>query len=231
MRGLEIEVLPNTNVDVIPPKVHWVKVNTLKAANDEILTQPVDHPLPVFAKVTDNKSGVKSVTVRFNTPEGKFIEAKLHKVVGQRDVYGAMLSIPEWWGAGEYELLSMWAEDKAGKMTHMFRTTHAVLENAVINLTQDEANHDTQPPTLFSVWVDQTSARLGEPVTVNVIITDDKSGVGTLAVNFTPVPSYINRARVHLKPVTKPEVIQKAGFDVSQNLWTGQVQSREDKKS
>lgn len=227
LRGLEIEVLPNTNVDVIPPTVHWVKVNTLKAPNDETLTQPVDHPLPVFAKVTDNKSGVKTVTVRFNTPEGKFIEAKLHKVVGQKDVFGAMLSIPEWWGAGEYELLSMWAEDKAGKMVHLFRTTHPVLKNAVINLTQDDANHDTQPPTLFSVWVDQTSARLGEPVTVNVIITDDKSGVGTLAVNFTPVPSYINRARVHLKPVTKPEVIQKAGFDVSQNLWTGQVQTDE----
>ena len=227
LRGLEIEILPNLNVDVIPPVVHWVKVNTLNAEDDEVRTQPVSQALPVFAKVTDNKSGVGSITVRFNTPEGKFIEAKLNKIVGQEDVYGAMLSIPKWWGAGEYELLSLWATDKAGKTVHMFRTTHPLLENAIINLTQDDAMHDTQPPTLFSVWVDQTEARLGEPVTVNAIITDDLSGVGTLAVNFTPVPSYINRSRVHLKPVTRPDVIQKAGLDVSQNLWTGQIQTDE----
>ena len=212
---------------MIPPVVHWVKVNTLNAEDDEVRTQPVSQALPVFAKVTDNKSGVGSIMVRFNTPEGKFIEAKLNKVVGQEDVYGAMLSIPKWWGAGEYELLSLWATDKAGKTVHMFRTTHPLLENAVINLTQDDAMHDTQPPTLFSVWVDQTEARLGEPVTVNAIITDDLSGVGTLAVNFTPVPSYINRSRVHLKPVTRPDVIQKAGLDVSQNLWTGQIETDE----
>lgn len=227
LRGMEIEVLPNPNVDVIPPKIHWIKVNTLNAKDGETRTQPVGQPLPVFAKVTDNKSGVKVVTVRFNTPEGKFIEAKLNKVVGQKDVYGAMLSIPQWWGAGEYELLSMWADDKAGKRVHLFRTTHSLLKDAVINMTQDDEKHDTQPPTLFSVWVDQTEARLGEPVTVNAIITDDMSGVGTLAVNFTPVPSYINRARVHLKPVARPDVIQKAGFDVSQNLWQGKVETDE----
>ena len=227
LRGMEIEVLPNPNADVIPPTVHWVKVNTLNAEEGETRTQPVGQPLPVFAKVTDNKSGVNTVTVRFNTPEGKFIEAKLNKVIGQEDVYGAMLSIPEWWGAGEYELLSMWAVDKAGKTVHMFRTTHPLLEDAVINMTQDDAKHDTQPPTLFSVWVDQTEARLGEPVTVNAIITDDMSGVGTLAVNFTPVPSYINRSRVHLKPVARPDVIQKASLDVSQNLWRGQVETDE----
>ncbi len=227
LRGLEIEVLPNTNVDVIAPTVHWVKVNTLNAPADEIRTQAVGRPLPVFAKVTDNKSGVSSVRVRFNTPDGKFIEAALNKVVGQEDVYGAMLTIPEWWGGGEYELLSMWVSDRAGKTAHLFRTTHPLLENAIVNMTQDEAKRDTQPPTLFSVWVDQTEARLGEPVTVNAIITDDMSGVGTFAVNFTPVPSYINRSRVHLKPVPRPDVIQKAGLDVSQNLWRGTITTDE----
>ncbi len=227
LRGVEIEVLPNTNVDVIPPTIHWVKVNTLNAPEGEILTQPVGKGIPIFAKVTDNKSGVSSVRVRFNTPEGKFIEAALNKVVGQEDVYGAMLTIPEWWGAGEYELLSMWVSDRARKSAHHFRTTFSVLENAVINLTQEDAKHDTTPPTLFSVWVDQTTARLGEPVTVNAIITDDMSGVGTFAVNFTPVPSYINRSRVHLKPVPRPDVIQKAGLDVSQNLWRGTITTNE----
>ena len=111
-----------------------------------------------------------------------------------------MLTVPQWWGGGEYELLSMWAQDKAGKTSFLFRTTHPVLENAVVNMTQDDTTHDETPPTLFSVWIDKTEARLGEEVTVSVIITDDMSGVGTVAVNFTPIPSYIDRVIVHLKP-------------------------------
>ncbi len=227
MRGMEFEVLPNPDADVIPPVVEWVKVNTLSAEEDEIRTQRVQEAIPVFAKVTDNKSGVGNIKVRFVTPEGKFIEANLHKVIGQEDVYGAMLTVPQWWGGGEYELLSMWAQDKAGKTSFLFRTTHPVLENAVVNMTQDDTTHDETPPTLFSVWIDKTEARLGEEVTVSVIITDDMSGVGTVAVNFTPIPSYIDRVIVHLKPVDITGVIQKSGLDVSENLWTGTVATTE----
>lgn len=221
LKGLEFEVLPNPEADVIPPTIDWVKVNTLDAPEGQIRTQRVGDPIPVFAKVTDNKSGVNNVTVRFITPAQHFIEARLNKVIGQNDVYGAMLSVPEWWEGGEYKLVSFWARDNADKTNYVFQTTHPVLKNAKVIMQQDPAKIDTTPPTLFSVWLDKERARLGERIQVNVVMTDDRSGVGTIAVNFAPYPSYIDRVRVHLRPVDKPAVIQKSGFDISANLWTG----------
>lgn len=226
MRDLEFEVAADMNTDVIPPTIHWVKVNPLDAPEGQIRTQRVQDPIPVYARITDNKSTLQSVTVRFVSPKSThFIEARLNKVVGKPDIYGAMLSIPQWWEGGEYRLLSMWARDAAGKETMIFQTSHPALKTAKVNLTNEPANVDKVAPTLFSVWVDKETARLGEAVTVNAVITDDKSGVGTVAVMFSPNPSYIDRVRVHLKPVPKVDVVQKSGLDISANLWTGTLET------
>lgn len=226
LKNLEFEVAPNTDADVIPPRIEWVKLNLLDAPADQIRTQRIQYPIPVFAKVTDNKSGVKSVTIRLSKlGTNHFIESRLNKIIGQPDVFGAMLSVPQWWEGGEYKMLSMWAEDNNDQQVTLLQTTHPVLKNANIILTQDPANVDKTPPQLLSVWVDKTAARLGDTLTVNAIITDDKSGVGTVAVMFAPHPSYIDRVRIHLKPVERPAVVQKSGMDISGNLWTGTFES------
>lgn len=236
--SLEIEVLPNINADVMPPEVQWVKVNTLDAPEGQIRTQRVQDPVSIYAKITDNKSGVAGAGIRLlgptatcaqvtayqgKGPRCKFIEASLARVMGQPDVWGAMVSIPQWWEGGEYRLVSMWSEDKAGQRMMMMQSSEPVMKNANINLTQDPANIDQTPPTLFSVWVDKTTARLGEPVTVYAIVADDKAGVGTVAISFAPTPSFIDRVRVHLKPMPKADVIQKSGLDINANMWSGNV--------
>lgn len=226
LRGVEFEILPNPDADVVPPEIAWIKVNTLEAPDGGIRTQRITEPLPIFAKVTDNKSGVKSITVRFVNPNGQhFIEARLNRVIGKPDIYGAMLTIPDSWPGGEYKLLSAWATDHAEQTSVIFQTTHAALKNAKVILQQDPAKVDSAPPVLHSVWVEQERAQLGQPVRVNAVITDDKSGVGTVAVMFAPHPSYIDRVRVHLRPVPKADVVQKSGLDISANLWTGTVET------
>lgn len=221
LQGLDFEVAANPNADVIPPTVEWIKLNKIDAPMGQIRTQRVQDPIPIYAKITDNKSGVEKVTIRLETPGGHFIESALNKVVGHPDVYGAVLSVPKWWEGGEYKVMSMWVDDRAHQENMLMASTSPVLRGAKIITTQDPEMIDKTPPELFSVWVEKTSARLGEPVRVNAIITDDKSGVGTIAVMFSPRPSYIDRVRVHLKPVEPASVVQKSGLDINANLWTG----------
>ncbi len=255
-QDLDIEVLPDGRggaaVDVIPPEVQWVRMNMLDQPETAIRTQSLDQPIPIFAHITDNKSGVGGARVKLMGPASicdaptagipvsgpaaginknpcRYIEADLQRIVGKDDVYGAFLSIPKWWQPGEYKVYTLAARDKAGKELMLVYTTSPSMKNSKIILTNDAANLDVTPPTLFSVWVDRPSARLGEAVTVNAIVVDDKSGVGTVSLAFAPTPSFIDRVRVVLKPV-KAEgdaglQIQKAGLDINSNLWTGTVQT------
>ncbi|MBI4473961.1 MAG: hypothetical protein HY646_14935, partial [Acidobacteria bacterium] len=256
-RDLDIEVLPvpgGAALDVIPPEVEWARINMLDQPETAIRTQRVADAIPIYAKVTDNKSGVGNVRVKLmgpttvcNAPTAgvpvsgpaaginkdpcRYIEADLQKVAGAPDVYGAFLSIPQWWQPGEYKVYTLAARDKANKEAMLVHTTSPSLKNAKVNLTNDPANIDVTPPTFFSVWVDKTSARLGEPVTINAIIVDDKSGVGSVGVAFAPMPSFIDRITVVMKPVkpveTEGQQIRKAGLDVNSNMWTGTIQTSE----
>lgn len=255
MQNLDVEVLPDgrggATVDVIPPQVEWVRMNMLDQPETAIRTQKLSDAIPIYAKITDNKSGASGGRVKMMGPTAvcdlptagipvsgpaaginknpcRYIEVDLQKVVGQADVWGALISVPQWWQPGEYKVYTMFARDKAGKEAQLVYTTSPSLKNARINLTNDPGNVDVTPPTLFSVWVDKTTARLGEPVTVSAILTDDKSGVGSVGISFAPIPSFIDRVSVVLKPI-KAEgdgtQVRKAGLDINSNLWTGTVQT------
>jgi hypothetical protein len=254
-KDLDIEVLPVPGggaLDVIPPQVHWVRMNGLDRPETEIRTQPISQPVPIFAYISDNKSGPAGARIRLmgpvaaceaptagippsgptgvtNTNPCRFIDAELQKIVGKENVFGVLLSIPEWWQGGEYRVYTLVARDKSNKDVMLVHTTSPTMKNAKINLTNDPAKVDNVPPQLFSIWVDKENARLGEPVTVNAVVSDDRSGVGGVSVAFAPHPSYIDRARVVLKPVTAdPNAqAQRAGLDVSSNIWTGVLQTTE----
>ncbi len=251
---MEIEVLPVPGaaaLDVIPPDVQWVRMNMLDQPESAILTQKITDPIPVYAHVTDNKSGVDRVTFKIMGPTAacsaptsgnpgsaspcRYIDdIALQAIAGLPGVYGAFVSVPRWWQPGEYRIYTISPSDKAGRKKQIVYTTSESLKNARINLTNDPANIDVKPPKLFSVWLDKTTSPLGGPVTVSAIVTDDMSGVGTVAVAFNPIPSYINRVRAVLKPVDSPSgvgddgnPVLKAGLNARSNIWTGTVQTDE----
>jgi hypothetical protein len=226
LQNLEFEVAPSLDADVMPPDIEWVKINTLEAPLEQVRTQTVQEAIPVFAKVTDNKSGVNTVTVRIQKPgTNRFIESRLSRILGQKDIFGSLLTIPQWWEGGEYQMTTIWASDVAGQDAFALYTTHPSLKHSKVILTQDPARIDNTPPTFFSISVNKPTAKLGEPITVTAVVADDKAGVGSVAIGFAPHPSYIDRVRLHLKPQPRPDVIQKPGLDANPNLWTGTLET------
>ncbi len=248
-KDLDIEVLSVNNdrdVDVTAPAVEWVRMNQLGQPESAIRTQSIRDTIPVFAKITDDRSGVAGARVKVQGPQSaclaptsglpstgpmgvtnpnpcRYLEFELQPMVGKPGIYGAFVNVPQWWQGGEYVVYSMIPRDKAGVDKSMMYTTAPAMKYAKINLTSDAASVDTTPPQLHSVWLSQTSARLGEPVTVNAIISDDKSGVAAVNIQFNPIPSYTSRAAATLKPVESSGLTR--GGAVNTNLWTGTLQT------
>lgn len=226
MRGqpLEIQVLPSENVDVIPPEMHWVKIGSVDATGDKVFSAPISDPIPIFAQVSDNKSGVNRVNVRFNKlGTNKFQDVDLKPLFGQKDIYVGYLTLPAWWDGGEYQMTTFGVEDKNTQDYKYYFSTNPWLAKAKFNIIQDPKNVDSTPPKLVSIWVESESGTMGQPVTVSAIIVDDKSGVGTVSAVFQAVPSYQNNARVILRKIPKADVIQKSGFNTETNLYQGQL--------
>lgn len=224
MRGqpLEIEVLANPDADVMPPTLHWFKVGGMDAPADKVYTTKITDAIPMYAKVTDNKTGVGRVWVRltkFGT--NRFQELDLKPLVGQKDIYVAYLSLPKWWEGGEYQATTITVEDKAGKVAEFYYKSDERAAKAKFNVTQNPQDVDTTPPKLISIWVESDRGTMGQPSTINAIVVDDKSGVATVSAVFQPVPSYQGNARVILRKVTKSDVIQKSGLDTELNLYQG----------
>ncbi len=232
MRGqpLDITVLPHENFDVMPPRLEWLYVGSMNPPDDRIHTVPISESVGVFAKVTDNKAGVSRVNLRFNKvrSDGKigtniFQELDLKPLMGQPDVYVGSLRLPDHYEGGEYQLTTVRLEDKNSQEVELYFSTNPWIKKAKFNVVQDPAKVDKTSPKLVSVWIDNPNGTLGEPVTVNAIVLDDKSGVGTVSAVFQAVPSYINNARVILRPIPQSDVIQKSGFNTNTSMYQGQL--------
>ncbi len=221
---LEVEVLPNPNADVVPPTMHWLRLGGLERADNSVLTQTLGKPIPIYAKVTDNLSGVERVKLRMNKRDvNKFQEFDLKPLIGQEDVYVGYLNVPKWWESGEYQVTTVTLEDEAGMQVYHYFATNEMVGNARVRLENDPSMVDTTAPELVSLWLSSETGTMGEPVTVNAIVIDDKSGVGTAAAVFQSVPSYQNNARVILRKVQNPDVVMKSGFNTDLNLYQGQL--------
>jgi hypothetical protein len=226
MRGqpLEVEVLPNPNVDVIPPTMHWLRLGAMDRTDDSLITQPIGRAIPIYAHVTDNLSGVETVKLRMNKRDvNKFQEFELKPLMGQEDVYVGYLNVPKWWESGVYQVTTVTLEDKAGMQVYHYFATNEMVGHARVRLENDPEMVDTTVPQLISVWLDSETGTMGEPVTVSAIVIDDKSGVGTASAVFQSVPSYQNNTRVVLRKVQNPDVIMKSGFDTDLNLYRGEL--------
>jgi hypothetical protein len=223
MKDLVFEVQPNPDADVMPPVVQDYGIGRPGESTSDGVAQTytVDDSIMVWSKVTDNKSGIANVIVRILSPREKFKEITLRPWMGKPDYYVGYFKIPKHYEGGEYYTTTLWATDKAGKSRYHFFKTHQKLNAARFTLEQPEEIVDSQAPELITVWLDKQEGKLGDEVKVSVIMSDDMSGIGDIALSFAAYPSFADKRRIHLKKVPPRDVLQKAGFNIEENLWEG----------
>lgn len=222
-RDIALEVLPNPEADVMAPVVEDFAIGRPgKSTIDGVLqSYDIKDPIMVWAKVTDNKSGVRSVTVRMLSPTEKFKELELRPWMGKENYWVGYFKIPSHYEGGEYYTSSVYARDNAGMELYTFYRTDPKLKAARFVVRQDRNIVDSTPPELITTWIDKKEGNLGDPVKVSMIIADDLSGVETVVADFAAYPSFADKRRVHLKRVQPNDVLQKPGFNIEQNLWEG----------
>lgn len=223
MKDLTFTVLPHENVDTTPPVLKDFRIGETATAGAQVGTYDITQAIPIYSQITDDRSGVKEIKIRFTNPEGKYTQTELSPLMGQKDWFVGYINIPEWYVGGEYKPVSMWFEDNAGQQSFLFGTTNPLLKAPTgrFNIRQDPSKVDKNPPKLVTLNLDKTTAALGSEIRVTAVVVDDKSGVGTVVVDFASVPSYADHKRTHLKAVPQPAIVQKSGFNVNTNTYTG----------
>lgn len=214
-------VLPHDDVDVTPPVLEDFRIGDPASAAAEIPSFDIAQAIPVYARVTDNLAGVQNVRVRFINSLGRYTETNLMPMFDKKDWFVSAFRLPKHYIGGEYKVVAVSLQDNAGQKVVNFGATNPKLKDAKFTIRQQASEVDSVPPRLIGLNVDKKQAALGDEITITAIVIDDKSGVGTLAVDFAAMPSYIDKRRVHLKPVPVPTVIQKSGFDLDTNTYTG----------
>lgn len=218
--GARFLVVENPNIDVVAPELLDLRIGDASASPDELPAFDIRHPIPLFVKARDNASGVASIRIRIVGPSGKYSEVVTQPYYSEEDQYVALFNLPPNREGGEYFVQSMWIEDKAGQTLYTFPSTNPLLKKARFTVKQDPATVDTVPPRLASIFFDSKVAKLEQEIKVTVILADDLSGVGTVAVNVSPYPSFADHKRMHLKKVESSAIIQKGGFNYDSNVWT-----------
>ncbi len=221
LKDVYFTVLPNPKADVMPPVLEEVRIGEKDRASDEVPSFDISQAIPIYVRATDNISGVASIKVRLINSLERYSELTLLPTFEEEDWYVGYVNIPKHYVGGPYRVMSMWIGDRAGQQVFMFGNTHPLLKTARFNVIQDPAQADTVPPRLITVTVDRKQAALGSQIQVTAVAVDDLSGVGTLVIDFAAMPSYIDKRRVHMNAVARPEIIQKSGFNIDANTYVG----------
>ena len=222
-RNLVLEVLPSTDADVMPPTLEEFGIGAPGESTADGVAQSYDisESVMVWAKLTDNKSGVKLVGARVLSPDGKFKEITLQPWMGKKDYYVGYFQIPEHYEGGEYYTRSVWAHDNAGQKMFTYARLNPVVHAARFDVSQDPSLVDKIPPEVITAWLDKTEGNLGDTIKVSMIVSDDMAGVTHVVANFASYPSFADKKRVHLRKAAQRDVLQKAGFNLDEQVWEG----------
>jgi len=218
MLGLEFEILPNTNVDVMYPDLVDLYIGDTENMNGR--TFDVGDMIPVRAKLFDNKSGASEVILRLSGPDNKYVELNLARRFNHPGEFIGYFQINKWSVGGEYVARTIQMKDKAGNQKDLFSSTNELLNATRFKIRQDPSNVDKVPPKLVSVGFDRATAAMEEETKIIAIAVDDHSGVGDIWVDVGASPSWIDKKRVRLKLRSGRPLI-KPGFDVKQNVYEG----------
>ncbi len=224
MLGLEFEILPNPNVDVMKPELVDIWIG--EDENDNGATFDIDAQIPVRLRLSDNKSGANEAILRISGPDNKYIELNLQPRFNHPGEFVGYFTINPWSVGGEYAVRTIQIKDRAGNQADLFAMTNQKLAAVKFNIRQDPDNVDKAPPKLISVAFDKSTARMTEEIKVIAVAADDFSGIGDIVVDVGATPSFIDKKRVRLTPRAKRQII-KPGYDVEQNIWEGSFKTHE----
>jgi hypothetical protein len=165
-------------------------------------------------------SGVSHARFRYENLNAEGKTMAIVEVQGQyapladgRSVATALLG--PWTASGHYTLVEVWLHDRIGNSTHYLRngsvsvspqtsaTPSPVVDFPAMDFDVDNPESDTAIPTVSDLRPVGTSLRAGEPVTLTSTVSDDRSGVAELAVEYT-APNGTTRVAATADPGLAP---------------------------
>ncbi|MBU8906005.1 S-layer homology domain-containing protein [Desertibacillus haloalkaliphilus] len=194
----------NPNGDSTPPVISSVKVMPQEVE--------VGDRVKVEAEVTDDKSGVKSSTLRFYTPSENRFERVPLEYNQESGLWEGEYEVKEMDEEGRWTLWFIDAYDYAGN-SHSYDAVD--FDNATeIGFDVINPDEDREAPVISRVEVTPQEVEVGGKVIVQAEITDDKSGVKSSTLRFY-TPSQNRFERVGLK------------YNEETELWEGEYEVKE----
>lgn len=209
------DVEPNPNMDVTPPVLTEFALFDGKPSP----RIKIGDLITVKAKVTDERSGAESVKVAFESPSGKLSEVDLMASMMEKDTFIGSVQLNPFYEGGEYKVLRVSINDRAGNDRFYFSASEDVVGKAKF-IVEPNDRADQTAPQLVNVTLDKARAGFNEDVKIEAIVTDNLSKVEHITV-FIQSPSILDKRRVQLRPKAKPPVIIVPRYDVTQNIYEG----------
>jgi hypothetical protein len=162
----KIDELKPDYSDAEPPRVTTIRFEPRKVRHGD--------PLTVFVRVTDELSGVNTVSGVLRSPSGAAALPFRSERSTEDGVFIETLTIPDRAETGPWYFGALHARDKAlNKRT--YPEDSGLLRSSYFEVAGSDA--DSAPPEVTSVYLDPLEAYDGDTVKVLVEATDDKSGI------------------------------------------------------
>lgn len=214
----------NPRVDLRAPALQSVEVETpsVRAGVD---------PIRFTAVATDDLSGpVDAEAVWVSPGEDQWIRVTMVHQGSEPGKFLGYFTIPKWYEGGEWRLMRIALTDDARNISYFFSKNDAVLRDApAVQVAQDPANVDKNPPRILAVSLSTTEARVGESVTITALVEDDLSGVRAVE-GYVRSPHGVDAMKVKLssdfvdlnRPSKIPEPnVWSATFKIKKSMERG----------
>jgi len=162
-----------TGGDTTPPNIESIEVSPLTVKVGETVT--------VRAKVTDDMSGVDSVSVLYVTSSNK--RGRHITLYQNNGFWEGKYTVKSFDESGIWKLDFIFLMDKAENILRLYERDNDLPKGNITDFTIDnETGGDTTAPKIESIEVSPLTVKVGETVTVRVKVTDDMSGVDSVAM-------------------------------------------------
>ena len=166
---------PDEETDVLPPKLVAVEFLPAQVSDDGETT--------LAATVTDNLSGVRSVSGVIASPSGA-LQGFACQREGETDRYVARIKIPRDAAEGTWAVKYLTLSDNANNSINISQASGSLPQGASFRVVPGSGGSDSAAPVLKSVYLERRTMNAGERNTVFVQAEDDKSGVSLVSGVF-----------------------------------------------
>jgi len=161
--------------DVLPPRLVAVEFMPAQVSDDGETT--------LAATVTDNLSGVRSVSGVIASPSGA-LQGFACQREGETDRYVARIKVPRDAAEGTWAVKYLTLSDNANNSVNINQSSGSLPGSASFRVVPGSGGSDSAAPTLVSVTLERPTMNAGERNTVFVQAEDDKSGVSLVSGVF-----------------------------------------------